>query len=143
MNSDVQSYLLYAKDSLGIHSVLLPEVALAAPETFKALFFLEGLDFPAPETEDMQLLQKIIEALKLDLAQVGVLGGSLGDLAESLPQTSLEGPIFCFHHETVQFVKNNFPHYEVFEMPALAQMRKNPELKRQAWKTLKVALNIP
>jgi DNA polymerase III psi subunit len=142
MTSEVQTYLQYAKDNLGISSILLPEIAEAVPEDFKALFFLEVSVHQTPEDEDMQLLQKIIEALQLNFSQVAILSGSLGDLAESLPQTRINGPIFCFHHETLQFVKNNFPHYDSFELPALAKMRATPELKRQAWKTLKSSLQI-
>ena len=138
MEQRVRDYFEYVQSTLGLKNLVLPRDPEVAT-SYKALFYLSQ----DPTAEDLQLLQKMIEALPLSQEEIGILIGSLGDIVESLKYAELTGPLFCFSLDEVSFLNHNLPQYKSYELPALPKMRDVPDLKRGAWKTLKLALQIP
>ena len=138
MDALLQPYFHYLKTTLGMIDLVWPEAEADQKNSFQALFFLskEGAE------ADLLLLQKMIEALPTPASEIGVLQGSWGDMAESLRSAEILGPVLCFSQEDFGFLKNNFSWLAVYELPGLAQMQKTPDLKREAWKTLKDAFSI-
>lgn len=147
MEENLKTYLEYLQQTLGVKNFILPaQEDIPESSSFKVLFYLDPTQMPLPESqdfsEDMELLKKMIEALPVDFSEVGVLQGSLSDLNTEMKEARIQGPVFCFSHDSYIFLKNNFSEGAYHELPSLSLMRQAPSYKRTAWNTLKAALKI-
>ena len=129
MSSELNQYLTYLNETLGVKSILLTPAENASTtknDTLKYFIYVENLS--AYSTEESTLLEKMIGALKLNPIEFGVFEFKQNE-APSESQLGL------------QIILRDQPQKKGETYSPRILLAK-PELKRKAWDDLKLTFNI-
>jgi hypothetical protein len=129
MSSELNQYLTFLNETLGVKSiVLIPAENASTPknDTIKYFIYVENLSNYS--AEESSLLEKMIGALKLDPIEFGVFELNKNEA----PNTSQLG---------LQIILCDLPN-EKGETYSPRVLLRKPELKRKAWDDLKLTFNI-
>lgn len=129
MNSELNQYLSFINETLGVHTILLTDAentSIPKNDTIKYFIYVESLSNYSDE--ESMLLEKMIGALKLDPIEYGVFEFNKNDI----PKSSQPG---------LKIILCDLPNEKGETFSPRVLLRK-PELKRKAWDDLKLTFSI-
>ncbi len=129
MSSELNQYLTFLNETLGVKSIVLtPAENASRPKNDTIKYFIYVQNLSDYSTEESSLLEKMIGALKLDPIEFGVFEFNENEA----PNNSQLGSQIILRDEPKQKGETFSPRV----------LLKKPELKRKAWDDLKLTFNI-